>query len=173
MRFGEIFPIVFIPLATAALVTPVLITAALADPPRLSEVQAGALHGDYYFYPLGQKPGTKLCAERWRFADDGTMTVFSGDEVLTQHFRVEQRDTYSTFAKKDVSQSWLITSGPRSNGKPDCLGNSNIAYKAQEAIVLYRAVDGGIVTCRPDIAFAPTPFGHIYPATDTDAAKQP
>ncbi|HEY1629736.1 MAG TPA: hypothetical protein VGF56_00370 [Rhizomicrobium sp.] len=160
MRFGAIFPIVFIALATPALADP---------PPHPSEVQAGTLHGDYYFYATGPK----VCAERWRFADDGTMTVFSGDEILTQHFRVEQRETYSTFTKTNISQSWLITTGPVSNGKPDCLGNAAVTYKAQDAIVLYRAVDGGIVTCWPHVAFAPEPFGHVYPAADADAAIPP
>ncbi|HTT98739.1 MAG TPA: hypothetical protein VMF58_11870 [Rhizomicrobium sp.] len=134
-------------------------------------VQAGTLRGDYYFYATDQKRGEKVCSERWRFADDGIMTVFSGQEVVTQRFRLEQRETYNSFLKKKVTQSWLITTDPMSNGKPDCLGRTNNAL-TEHAMIVFRAADGGIVTCRPFNSFAIRPFGHFYEAAGVDAKTQ-
>jgi hypothetical protein len=159
-RFGAIFPIVLMMLTGAA----------FADPqPAESSVQAGTLHGDYYFYTFGKKDGRPVCAERWRFGDDGMETVFSGDEVVTQHFRIEQRETYNTLSKKNISQSWLIITGTNSNGKADCLGQANNTYKPERGMILYKASDGGIATAVPFNTFSIKPFGHIYPAADVDA----
>lgn len=160
MRFGAIFPVVLMVLAAPA----------FADPsPSPSDVLPGALHGDYDFHATDQKRGEKVCSERWRFGDDGTLTTLSGEEVVTERFRVELRESYDGFSKKNVTQSWLIATNPVSNGKPDCLGNTNIAYKAEQDMVLYRAINGRVVACWPYNSFALRAFGVLDPVKDVDA----
>jgi hypothetical protein len=144
-----------------------LIAPAFAD---LGSIEPGVLRGDFYFYTYAQKNGKPVCSERWRFGDDGILTIFNGQEVLTEHFRVEEREAPFENSTKTWKSSRLLASDAVSNGLPDCLGHTNSGFTALEDVI-YRAEDGSIVLCRLFTKFMSC-YGHLYRASDVDAVEK-
>jgi hypothetical protein len=137
-----------------------LALAGFASGAHAADDGAPVFHGDYYFYTFQEKDGRPVCSETWRFADDGTQTIRSGEEIATQRFRTAPGRKNTTL---------LFLTFVSSNGKPDCENALNRdAPKDQEWRILgYKAADGGIVLCREgSVGSTPvlTPIGHLYAA---------
>jgi hypothetical protein len=158
MRFSKIF---------AAGLCLILSTRAFAD---LPSIDPDELKGEFYFYTYAEKNGKPVCSERWRFGEDGALTIFNGQEVLTERFRVEEREAPFEHSTKTWKSSRLLASDAVSNGLPDCLGHTNAGFTALEDVI-YRAGDGGIVLCRL-LANYMSCYGHLYRASDVDAAAR-
>ncbi len=93
------------------------------------------LEGDFIFATDDQKEGQPVCTERWRFSADGRVTIFSGREIVSGRFRIENGE-----------HSLLIEEELTTNGEPDCMGRQ---YKIvrNRPISMYRTAIGTIRTC--------------------------
>ena len=133
---------------------------AIASGAHATDYKKPALHGDYYFYTYAEKNGRPVCSETWRFGEDGTLTIRSGQEIATNHFRTEPGEKIMTV---------LFRSFVSSNGQPDCSGavNSHPPPGAEERLESYFAQDGGIVLCEKGMAGSTPvlrPIGHLFAA---------
>ena len=134
---------------------------AIASGAHAAEYKKPVLRGDYYFYTYAEKDGHPVCSETWRFADDGTLTIRSGQEIATNHFRTEPGEKIMTV---------LFRSFVSSNSEPDCAGavNSHPPPGTEERLESYIARDGGIVLCTKGMAGSTPilrPIGHLFAAS--------
>jgi hypothetical protein len=138
----------------------------LAGPtPAPAIILPGALHGHYVFRVTAPTPGGVACTERWYFGSDGAFVVNSGEEVVTHHFHLEEREFANDISKQKTVHSWLITTEAVGNGKPDCFGRAHTYnHAARDEMILYRAADGGIVVSAPIGSSALRPFGVLEQA---------
>lgn len=117
---------------------PLLAALALAASPAHAAPLAFA--GSYLFTTTERVNGNPVCTETWTFAATDRMTVKSGEEVVEKRFRTEE----------DRDGDWLVTRSLSTNGKPDCMGNSNPEVNPEDnRTSILRFKDGSMLVCPP------------------------
>jgi hypothetical protein len=103
----------------------------------------GALaSGEYYFYSADQKDHHPVCSETWRFGDDGKLTVYSGQEIVTETFRIEMNHV----PLRQYESQWLVLKFTGTNGLADCRGKADPNPTASELrYAIYLAATGDFV----------------------------
>jgi hypothetical protein len=147
----------------SALLSGVVVTNAWGDRVNLS--------GEYYFYSMDQKDNYPVCNVRWKFNDDDTFGIYSGQEVVVNHFRIEaDHTTQSAVATRD--NGWLVATQSESNGLPDCAGKiGSLSADGEQRILFYLARNGGITLCWPMVS--PGPHGFKYLACRGQLFRSP
>ena len=129
-------------LATGIAVAALIPADAVGNPDTWN--QPITLSGEYYLYSEAQKDNKPLYAERWQFNDDCTLTVYSGQEIVTGRFRTELKSG-DHGPNKD---HWLILEYVKTNGLPDCEGRvAQNAVPSEVRYIIWHAMNGGIELC--------------------------
>lgn len=98
-----------------------------------------SLAGTYEFTSLAQLNHLPVCIERWQFKPDGAMTVYSGQEVIAKHFRIEHPQANNV----------LVTRYLDTNGKPDCTGSVESRHpEGEDRTYLAVSENGSISTSK-------------------------
>lgn len=151
------------------------IAVALFSNAALGESKPVTFGGDYYFYTYAQNNGRPACSERWRFNNDGTLTIYSGQEIVTMDAHTGTEHS----SDGNWNDNWLILAHPKTNGQPDCRGKVDTSPRRDdERLIVYLEKDGGIITCLRRVSAGPHGFaflkcdGHLYRAHDEELLPQ-
>ena len=144
----------------AAAFTQILVAGGLAAPAVAQGSDPFPLTGTYEFRTDQQANGQPVCTESWSFANDGTMTVLSGNEVVTKRYRFEH----------NRDGDWLVTTNISTNFQPDCSGTvAKVLSSDERRSYLVAFNDDVILTCAapghmPDGSpFVSSCFGKLIP----------
>lgn len=88
--------------------------------------------------------GKPICTEVWRFKEDGSATIESGEERVTKRWRTADND----------GDRWLYSTSLATNGAPDCTGSKGdpASYPREESGFVLMFFNSGIaLTCAPPV----------------------
>ena len=88
----------------------------------------------------GDGTGQPACVDHWTLRADSALTVESGQEKLTGRWHVEGK------AKEG---EWLVWTGLKTNGLPDCRGRMASQPIADRRMPFYVNAAGGLVLTEP------------------------